>query len=115
MELDNHHGEISRQLKEVKWKKEKILEELKREQTLLDMTRLNFNKKKGDYLKYLAQSSSNATQVIYLEIGCLILGDLFICCFELTQLILIVLERFKLFLLRLCFDKNFQSASSFLS
>lgn len=62
MELDNHHGEISRQLKEVKWKKEKILEELKREQTLLDMTRLNFNKKKGDYLKYLAQSSSNATQ-----------------------------------------------------
>ncbi|KAK7353361.1 hypothetical protein VNO80_18807 [Phaseolus coccineus] len=62
MELDNHHGEIARQLKEVKWKKEKILEELKREQTLLDMTRLNFNKKKGDYLKYLAQSSSNATQ-----------------------------------------------------
>ncbi|CAJ1974403.1 unnamed protein product [Sphenostylis stenocarpa] len=66
MELDNHNIEIARQLKEVRWKKEKILEELKREQTLLDMTRSNFNKKKGEYLKFLAQSSSNATQVIHL-------------------------------------------------
>lgn len=107
MELDNHHGEIARQLKEVKWKKEKIMEELKREQALLDMTRLNFNKKKGDYLRYLAQRSSNATKVIYVEVGYVILGDLFICCSDLTQVILIVLERFKLFLLRLCFDMNF--------
>ncbi|KOM41335.1 hypothetical protein LR48_Vigan04g153300 [Vigna angularis] len=105
MELDNHHGEIARQLKEVKWKKEKILEELKREQALLDTARLNFNRKKGDYLRYLAQSSSNATKVIYVEVGYVILGDLF--CFDLTQVILIILERFKLFLLRLCFDKNF--------
>ncbi|XP_020234447.1 protein DEFECTIVE IN MERISTEM SILENCING 3 isoform X2 [Cajanus cajan] len=60
--LDSHHIEIERELKDVKWKKEKILEELKREQLLLDMTRFNFNKKKTDYLKYLAQSSSDATQ-----------------------------------------------------
>ncbi|TKY74089.1 DEFECTIVE IN MERISTEM SILENCING 3 [Spatholobus suberectus] len=62
MGLDNHHIEIERQLKDVIWKKEKILDELKRERMLLDMTRFNFNKKKSDYLKYLAQSSSDATQ-----------------------------------------------------
>ncbi|KAK7410719.1 hypothetical protein VNO78_01732 [Psophocarpus tetragonolobus] len=60
--LDNHHVELERQLNDVKWKKEKILEELKREQILLDTTRFNFEKRKTDYLKYLAQSSSNATQ-----------------------------------------------------
>lgn len=75
MRLDNHHIEIERQLKDVKWKKEKIMEELKREQILLDTTRFNYNKKKADYLKFLAQSSSDATQVIYLEIGFLNLGD----------------------------------------
>lgn len=62
MRLDNHHIEIERQLKDVKWKKEKIMEELKREQILLDTTRFNYNKKKADYLKFLAQSSSDATQ-----------------------------------------------------
>ncbi|KAL2339611.1 hypothetical protein Fmac_007551 [Flemingia macrophylla] len=60
--LDGLQIKTERQLKDTKWKKEKILEELKREQLLLDMTRFNFNKKKTDYLKYLAQSSSDATQ-----------------------------------------------------
>jgi len=92
---------------EVKQKKENIMGDVKRVQALLDEARLNFNKTKGDYLKYLAESSSNATQVIYLEVWYVILGNLFICCFDLTQVILIVLERFKLFLLRLCFYKNF--------
>ncbi|KAH1255669.1 Protein DEFECTIVE IN MERISTEM SILENCING 3 [Glycine max] len=64
MRLDNHHIEIERQLKDVKWKKEKIMEELKREQILLDTTRFNYNKKKADYLKFLAQSSSDATQFL---------------------------------------------------
>ncbi|XP_027942094.1 protein DEFECTIVE IN MERISTEM SILENCING 3-like isoform X2 [Vigna unguiculata] len=61
-ELDNHHGEIARQLMEVKQKKENIMGDVKRVQALLDEARLNFNKTKGDYLKYLAESSSNATQ-----------------------------------------------------
>jgi len=53
---------------EVKQKKENIMGDVKRVQALLDEARLNFNKTKGDYLKYLAESSSNATQVIYLEV-----------------------------------------------
>ncbi|XP_057452576.1 protein DEFECTIVE IN MERISTEM SILENCING 3-like isoform X1 [Lotus japonicus] len=60
-ELD---GEIEteRQMKDIKWKKEKVLEDLKRERTLLDMAKFNFSKKKNDFLKFLAQSSSYATQ-----------------------------------------------------
>ncbi|KAK7350985.1 hypothetical protein VNO77_10093 [Canavalia gladiata] len=58
----DNHSEIERQLKDFKWKKENILEEIKRERTLLDMAKFNFNKKKSDFVKYLAQSSSYATQ-----------------------------------------------------
>ncbi|XP_057452066.1 protein DEFECTIVE IN MERISTEM SILENCING 3-like isoform X2 [Lotus japonicus] len=60
-ELD---GEIEaeRQMKDIKWKKEKVLEDLKRERTLLDMAKFNFSKKKNDFLKFLAESSSYATQ-----------------------------------------------------
>lgn len=59
--------EIERQMKDVQWKKEKILDDLKRERALLDMAKFNFNKKKNDFLKFLASSSSYATQVIFLD------------------------------------------------
>ncbi|XP_061337949.1 protein DEFECTIVE IN MERISTEM SILENCING 3-like isoform X2 [Gastrolobium bilobum] len=62
MGLDNNI-EIETQLKEMTWKKEKILEELKRERTLLDMAKFNFNKKRNEFVKFLAQSSSYATEV----------------------------------------------------
>ncbi|KAE9604016.1 hypothetical protein Lalb_Chr11g0066881 [Lupinus albus] len=54
--------ETERQMKDVKLKKEKILEELKRERTLLDMAKFNFNKMKSDFVKFLAHSNSYATQ-----------------------------------------------------
>ncbi|CAK8567595.1 unnamed protein product [Lathyrus sativus] len=55
--------EIERQMKDAQWKKEKILDDIKREMTLLDIAKHNFNKKKSDFLKYLASSSSYAIQV----------------------------------------------------
>ncbi|XP_027338793.1 protein DEFECTIVE IN MERISTEM SILENCING 3-like [Abrus precatorius] len=61
MGLDNDL-EIERQLKDVNWKKEKIMEEINREQALLDTAKVNFNKKRSDYVKYLEQASSAATQ-----------------------------------------------------
>lgn len=76
MGLDNHI-EIEKQMKDAQWKREKILEDLKRERTLLDMAKFNFNKKKNDFLRFLAHSSSYATQVIFLEIQVLNLGDLY--------------------------------------
>lgn len=60
--LDNHL-EVERQLKDTQWKKEKLQGDIKREKNLLDMAKINFNKKKNDFLKYLASSSSYATQV----------------------------------------------------
>ncbi|CAL0305430.1 unnamed protein product [Lupinus luteus] len=54
--------ETERKMKDVKLKKEKILEELKRERTLLDMAKFNFNKMKSDFVKFLAHSNSYATQ-----------------------------------------------------
>ncbi|KAK7282562.1 hypothetical protein RIF29_11454 [Crotalaria pallida] len=54
--------EAERQMNDLKMKKDKILEDLKRERTLLDMAKFNFNKMKGDFVKFLAQSSSYATE-----------------------------------------------------
>ncbi|WJX83819.1 hypothetical protein P8452_66451 [Trifolium repens] len=59
----NDHFENERQMKDIQWKKEKLLEEIKREKTMLDVAKYNFNKKKSDFLKFLASSSSYATQV----------------------------------------------------
>ncbi|KAI5405559.1 hypothetical protein KIW84_052373 [Lathyrus oleraceus] len=51
--------EIEKKMKDAQLKKEKILEDLKRERTLLDTVKHNFSKKKIDFLKYLASSSSS--------------------------------------------------------
>jgi hypothetical protein len=72
----NDHVENERQMKDIQWKKEKLLDEIKREKTMLDVAKYNFNKKKSDFLKFLASSSSYATQVIFLDIRILTLGDL---------------------------------------
>ncbi|XP_062120111.1 protein DEFECTIVE IN MERISTEM SILENCING 3 isoform X2 [Humulus lupulus] len=52
-----------RQIKELKWKKEKMAEDVKREQTLLDNAKLKFDRKKQEFLKFLAESSSYASQI----------------------------------------------------
>lgn len=45
-------------------RKEVVVEDIKREQALLDFAKMNFNKKKNEFLRFLAQSSSYATQVL---------------------------------------------------
>lgn len=51
-----------RQIQELKWKKEKMAEDIKREQTLLDNAKFKFDRKKQEFLKFLAESSSYASQ-----------------------------------------------------
>ncbi|KAI4307106.1 hypothetical protein L6164_030327 [Bauhinia variegata] len=46
-----------------KWKKENILEDIKRGKSFLDVANSNFDKKESEFLKFLAESSSYATQV----------------------------------------------------
>ena len=61
--LPESYIESERQMKELKWKKEKMIEDIKREQALLNNSKLNFDRKKAEFLKFLAESSSYAAQV----------------------------------------------------
>ncbi|XP_023533710.1 protein DEFECTIVE IN MERISTEM SILENCING 3-like isoform X3 [Cucurbita pepo subsp. pepo] len=60
--LPESYIESERQMKELKWKKEKMIEDIKREQALLNNSKLNFDRKKAEFLKFLAESSSYAAQ-----------------------------------------------------
>ncbi|XP_022972950.1 protein DEFECTIVE IN MERISTEM SILENCING 3-like isoform X1 [Cucurbita maxima] len=60
--LPENYIESARQIKELKWKKEKMIEDIKREHALLDNSKLNFDRKKAEFLKFLAESSSYAAQ-----------------------------------------------------
>uniref|UniRef100_A0A2N9IVL3 FHA domain-containing protein n=1 Tax=Fagus sylvatica TaxID=28930 RepID=A0A2N9IVL3_FAGSY len=62
--VSEKHIEAVRQVKEMVWKKEKMLEDMKREQALLNNAKFNFDRKKQEFLKFLAESSSYATQVM---------------------------------------------------
>lgn len=64
--MPQNYFEIKRQIKEMKWKKERAVEDMQREQALLERARSNFDIKKQEYLKFLAQSSTYATQVMSL-------------------------------------------------
>jgi hypothetical protein len=54
--LHENYIEAERQVKEMKWKKEKMLEDMKREQALLHAAKFDFDKKKQEFLKFLAEA-----------------------------------------------------------
>ncbi|XP_038878420.1 protein DEFECTIVE IN MERISTEM SILENCING 3-like [Benincasa hispida] len=56
--LPDRYTESERQMKEMKWKKEKILEDMRREQALLDSLKLNFEKKKAEFVQFLAEAAA---------------------------------------------------------
>lgn len=62
--MDNY-SETEKKMKELKWKKDKTLEDIKREQVLRDHAVFNFGKKKEEFVRCLAQSSST-NQVVKL-------------------------------------------------
>ena len=66
LSLPESYVGAERQIQELKWKKEKTAEDIKREQTLLDNAKFKFDKKKQEFLKFLAESSSYASQVIHI-------------------------------------------------
>ncbi|XP_057951576.1 protein DEFECTIVE IN MERISTEM SILENCING 3 isoform X2 [Malania oleifera] len=61
--LPMNYFETENQVKMVKWKKEKMIEDIKREQSLLDHAKFNFEIKKQEFVKFLAESSSYMTQI----------------------------------------------------
>ncbi|KAJ7965340.1 protein DEFECTIVE IN MERISTEM SILENCING 3 [Quillaja saponaria] len=57
-----HYIETEMQIKEMRWKKDKIVDDLKREQGLLNGAKFDFDRKKNEFLKFLTESSSYASQ-----------------------------------------------------
>lgn len=50
--------ELEKRLKEKKWERERILDDIRREQALLDQEKYNFSLRKQEFLKFVADSSS---------------------------------------------------------
>ncbi|XWS48575.1 hypothetical protein CRYUN_Cryun13aG0088500 [Craigia yunnanensis] len=63
-DVPQNYIETEKQMKEMRWEKEKLEDDVKRELALLNNAKFNFERKKQDFVKFLAQSSSYATQVI---------------------------------------------------
>ena len=55
-----NYSEAERQMNELRWTKEKTLEDIKRAQVLRDHALYNFGKKKDEFVRFLAQSSSTS-------------------------------------------------------
>ncbi|CAK9151608.1 unnamed protein product [Ilex paraguariensis] len=62
--LPENYFETENRIKEMQWKKERILEDMQREQGLLDLIKFNYDIKKQEFVKLLAKSSSNDPQVL---------------------------------------------------
>lgn len=56
--LPENYFDAENRMKELKWKRARFVEDLQREQTLLDQAKFNFEIKKQEFVKFLAQSSS---------------------------------------------------------
>ena len=65
--LPKEYFETETAMKEEKWKKERLSEDIRREQIVLDQVKFNYEIKKQEFVKYLAESSSHSTQVMLLH------------------------------------------------
>lgn len=55
-----HYYETEKEMECLKWKREKLLEDIQRERQLLDHAKLHFEKKKQEFVKFLAHTSNYA-------------------------------------------------------
>ncbi|CAN1812840.1 Protein DEFECTIVE IN MERISTEM SILENCING 3, partial [Linum perenne] len=67
--LSSKYSETEKQLREMRWKKDKIDEDMKREQALLDAAKYQFQIKKEEFVKFLAECSSYTTQEVVLQVA----------------------------------------------
>ncbi|CAN4085714.1 unnamed protein product [Withania somnifera] len=61
LNLPENYFDLESRMKELKWKRARFVEDLQREQTLLDHAKFNFEIKKQEFVKFLAHSSSYVT------------------------------------------------------
>lgn len=62
--LPLNYFETENQIKEMNWRKQTLQEDMKREQALLSHAKFNFEIKKQEFVKFLAESSSLASPVV---------------------------------------------------
>lgn len=62
-----NYSEIENKLKQSRWEKERLLEDMRREEGLLNQSKYNYEVKKQEFVKFLADTSSYAAQVIILQ------------------------------------------------
>ncbi|PSS32328.1 Protein DEFECTIVE IN MERISTEM SILENCING like [Actinidia chinensis var. chinensis] len=60
--LPANYVDTEKQIKELKWEKERMMEDMQREQALLNNAKQHFEIKKQEVLKFMALSASYATQ-----------------------------------------------------
>ncbi|KAL0358871.1 UNVERIFIED_CONTAM: protein DEFECTIVE IN MERISTEM SILENCING 3 [Sesamum angustifolium] len=65
LDLPESYFEIEVGLKETKWKKDRAMEDMQREQALLAHARVNYETRKREFLQFLARSSSHVSPVIH--------------------------------------------------
>ncbi|KAL9266832.1 DEFECTIVE IN MERISTEM SILENCING 3-like protein [Drosera capensis] len=61
--LPENYFEIEAQIRQKKWRKDRLQDDMQREQQLLDQTRYNFQVKKQEFVKFIADSSSYMAQL----------------------------------------------------
>ncbi|KAM3319799.1 protein DEFECTIVE IN MERISTEM SILENCING 3 isoform X1 [Capsicum chacoense] len=61
LNLPENYFDTESRMKELKWKRARFVEDLQREQALLDHCKFNFEIKKQEFVKFLAHSSSYVT------------------------------------------------------
>lgn len=64
LNLPENYFETEKRMKETRWKKDRTLEDIHREQTLVDHAKFNFETKKREFVQFLADSSSYAAPVM---------------------------------------------------
>ena len=62
--LPENYVDTEKKIKELKWEKERMMEDMQREQALLSNAKQHFEIKKQEVLKVMALSASYATQVM---------------------------------------------------
>lgn len=62
--LLGNYLEIENKLKQSRWEKERLLEDMRREEVLLNQSKYNYEVKKQEFVKFLADASSYTAQVI---------------------------------------------------
>ncbi|XP_010267598.1 PREDICTED: protein DEFECTIVE IN MERISTEM SILENCING 3 isoform X2 [Nelumbo nucifera] len=60
--LPANYIDMEDRIKEMKWEKERILEDMQREQALLDHVKINYKEKKQEFLRFLKESSQYVAQ-----------------------------------------------------